>query len=386
MCHGSRRPARGAGRGVTLVSIALLAVPGCSKHPTRPGGPSELHGTPVTPANAVEVAGPMLWSGLTGELICSGPFRAGGGLIAVHATTGATRTLDSLESFPEALAPGGSVVYYDAIESDVYDLSVLARRVALGRTPAPHTLESCSGFCFHFIEPAPDGDLLAVGELSDSLRIYRLSTGERTVVSEYSPLAFSPHSDLLLVKDLFDPLGQARILTLATGSTTPAALGVPDTISGFRLRWGPAGIEVLYVGGDNKSFFLRRVEAGATLRLWASPDTLDGYPIAWSSSGTRAALWSYRPSGTTAAPARRWELHLVDLVARTVRTVAYAEVAVESTPRPSPIARFRSAANIFPTPNPGGLAFSPDESEIAYTFFDGRIYRSRVADALATAR
>ena len=62
MRQGSVRRPRDTGRRRALLSIALLSVMGCSKHPTRPREPSELLGTPVTPANTVEYDSHLLWS------------------------------------------------------------------------------------------------------------------------------------------------------------------------------------------------------------------------------------------------------------------------------------------------------------------------------------
>jgi len=358
------------------IALALLAVLGCaSEDPARPGPTSEALGTPLTAANAVDVASPLYWSSSTGELICAESFlSASGGLMAVHATTMATRVLDARTSIAVDVAPDGSAVYYNAFGGAGPDYA-LARRLPLAGSFAPAVLDSCSLLCVYFMVAAPDGDHVAVTDVTDSLRIHVLSTGEKTGVGVGIPLAFSPASDRILVNEPFAPLDQAAIVTVATGSAQPAGLGVPYPIAGSKVRWGPSGIEVLYLAADEKRFFLHRAATGTTTLIWASPDTLSG-SIAWSPSGSQAAIWSSRQAGTAAAPARRWELHVIDLLGRIVRTVAYAEVPTGSTPVSRSAARLPAIGAVFFPGAAGGLVFSADEAKLAYTFFDGRVYRS----------
>jgi len=137
-------------------------------------------------------------------------------------------------------------------------------------------LASCESFCVHFIEPAPDGDRIAIGTLgADSMSIHQLSTGESTALTTGYPLVFSPDSDRLLCKELFDPLSAARIVTLADGTTVPADLGVPDDNRGATVRWDPTGLRALYISSDRKQLFLRDVGLGTSTRIWQHADTLE---------------------------------------------------------------------------------------------------------------
>jgi len=382
---------------LTIV-FALLAVVGCSsKDPVSPAAPSapptQVLGTPLTAPDAVEVESSLMWSSLTGELICSASFlTARASLLAIHSTTKATRVLEALPSIVTDMAPDGSAVYFNALGDDYS----LGRRSALAGSFAPALLDSCSLLCFFYMRAAPDGDHVAVErisfssttDVSDSLRIHVLSTGERKAFASAVPVAFSPGSDQLVVNDVFAPLSQAAILTLATRGTQPAGLSVPDPIAESRVRWGPSGIEVLYVEADDKRLFLHQAAGGTTTLIWSSADSLRG-PMAWSESGRQAAIWSSRDVGTDAVPVQRWELHVVDLGSHNARTVAYAEVPTRSAavlrPVPRPVARLRAMADIFPPPRLGGLVFSPDETKLAYTFFDGRVYRSDLSGSMASA-
>jgi hypothetical protein len=339
----------------------------------------------MTAPDAVEPESNLMWSSLTGELICTASFStADGGLVAIHPTTKATRVLEALPSIATDLAPDGSAVYYNALAQDY----VFARRSALAGSFAPALLDSCSLLCVFLMKAAPDGDHVAALDVNlsstDSLRIHVLSTGEKMAFGSGVPLAFSPGSDQLLVHDVSASLNQAAILTLATGSMQPAGISVPDPISESSVRWGPSGIEVLYVEADEKRLFLHPAGGGSATPIWSSADSLRG-PMAWSASGRQAAIWSSREVGTDAVPVERWELHVIDLGSHNARTVAYAEVRPASAPVPRRVARLRAMAAIFPRARLGGLVFSPDETKLAYTFFDGRVYRSDVSGSTPSA-
>jgi hypothetical protein len=320
----------------------------------------------------IEDLGYLLWSSQTNELIVPRSLLTAhhGELLAIHATSGAIRTLDSTGSIPLSLAPDGSAVYYAAISSDF--ATYFARRVALAAGSSPRTLRSCAAFCLHFIEPAPDGDRVAIGTTDDSLLIYQLSNGLSAPITEGFPRAFSPDGSRLLVSDFFAPLSDSRIVTLANGASQPAGLGLPDTVAGYKVRWSDTGLEILYISSDRRHLYRRDATAGTTTLIWTSADTLFGAPFAWSSSGARAALWSSRLLDPTH---RRWELHGIDLATGADHFLAYGveDRSFQQYPARSP--RFAPTADIFPPSPPGGLAFAPDENGVAYSWFGGRLYR-----------
>src|SRR5580765_5557392 len=154
--HVARRRAR---LHLTMACV-LLGVLGCSsKDPVSPGAPSgppsQVLGTPLTAPDAVEVESNLMWSSLTGEVICTASFSAtDGGLLAIHSTTKAARVLEALPSIATDLAPDGSAVYYNALGQDY----VFARRSALAGCFAPALLDSCSLLCVFIMKAAPDGD------------------------------------------------------------------------------------------------------------------------------------------------------------------------------------------------------------------------------------
>ena len=362
---GVRMPSR----WLTLLNVLLaVAFCGCSKdeNPTGPNTTTERHGTPIAGARAIHFESRLMWSSLTNELV-GGRYFLDEGLIAIHSRTGASRLLDSLSSVPVSLAPDGSASYYIAFSDD----SIFARRVALVGPASPHTLLGCSGiFCFSNLEPASDGNLVAISTF-DSVIVHRLTNGQDEALTDGLGLEFSPDASRLLVTRMPPALSSADIVTLATGASEPAVLGVPDTAGGYTLRWfDTEGLEVLFLSSDQRSLLIRHVDEGVTQLVWESPDTLHG-PLAWSESGRFVASWTSR---RLASGADRWELHGIDLQNLSERVLAYGEYRQNSLSPASKVPRLRPDANIFRF-SLRAVAFSPSETEVAYVWFDGRLFR-----------
>jgi len=360
--------------------IVILLVAGCSKdrNPIRPQESAQQLGTLVAAAGVADPNSALLWSVATDELVCSGAvtFAQLGHLIAIRRTTGAVRTLDAVTSIMNALAPDGSAVYYNAIlwGSEGAIDSIQARRIGLGSGSTPRRIASCGGFCLHIIQPAPDGDQVAISTLgSDSIQIHSLSTGSSRAVAAGVPVAFSPNSAQLLTREAFGGLNTASLVTLATGVVEPAGLDVPDLNGGELARWDAQGPVVLYVSEDRKSLYRARAGAAPTL-LWSSPDSLHGSKMATSPSGQRVAVWTSRAAATDSTAMRLYQLYVVDETAGAVR-IAFAKVAGTTVLALRRAPRFGATADIFPDARLGGMAFTGGETELAY-LFDGRLYRT----------
>lgn len=355
-----------------LAAGILGGLSACSKdrNPARPDDSGGGHGTRIAAARTIDPESTLLWSAHTNELIVSAAAFSDGGLLAIHSGSGAPRILDSALSVPLALAPDGSAAYYLAISAGKED-SIHARRVTLNGPSSPRTLLSCPFLCFFLMEPAPDGDRVAIGT-GDSLLIHQLTNGRSTALTEGWPMEFSPDASRLLVNGFFDPLSAARIVTLANRASEPAMLGVPDTMGAHHIRWtGAGGLEVLFVSADRRSLWKRRVHDGVTDFVWQSPDTLQG-PLAWSPNLRFVAVWSAR---RLASGSDRWVLHGIDLENGTERVLAFGESGSALPSRNPILRRLAPAADIFPPPEPRGLAFSPNSSQVAYSWLDGSLYR-----------
>lgn len=367
--HGAHK------RRVHLTALLLAAVLGCSKsHPTQPHVEAERLGTVIAPIKPLQFA-ELFWSAATGEILGASSIASGGDgrLEAIHAMTGAVRTIDPAISIPVALSSDGSIVCYNALSAGADTL--FARVAGLRVVTPPRTLAAAGILGVHFMAVAPDGDHVAIGTLSDSLAIHVLSTGARMALAIGTPLAFSPGSDQLLFLDFSEP-PQAQVLTLAGGGSLPVDLGLPDTIATSRVHWTPQGIRVLYLSGDFKQVMLHDISAATTTTILTSADSLDELSLAWSPSGARVACWSFRSTGSGASAATRFDLHGVDVATRVDHVVAFGSIPHGASLR-AEHERPRSGiqADIFDFgPSAGAVAFSPNEGELAYAF-NGRLYR-----------